>query len=159
MSAVRSAFGTQRRSLGPSNTSGAAGRQQRAGRPGVRHPPGRQGRPGDASTAPRATSVSARTGGRAWQLEDDKRLQEEEAEAARRAAVAPDVLRHALLRTLARTSLLNSLTADEQAGGRLRLQPDLLVPARSEAVLHGVRWLAPPVGSAEARTPGLPVRP
>jgi hypothetical protein len=41
------------------------------------------------------------------QLEDDKLRQEEEAEAARRAALAPDVLRHALLRTLARTSLLD----------------------------------------------------
>lgn len=52
---------------------------------------------------------------RARQLEDDKRLQEEEAEAARRAALAPDVLRHALLRTLARTGLLDSLSEDEQA--------------------------------------------
>ncbi|MEW1681736.1 hypothetical protein [Streptomyces sp. NPDC093594] len=49
------------------------------------------------------------------QLEDDKRRQEEEAETARRAALAPDVLRHALLRTLARTGLLDSLSEDEQA--------------------------------------------
>jgi hypothetical protein len=49
------------------------------------------------------------------QLEDDKLRQEEEAEAARRAALAPDVLRHALLRTLARTGLLDSLNEDEQA--------------------------------------------
>jgi hypothetical protein len=48
------------------------------------------------------------------QLEDDKRRQEE-AEAARRAALAPDGLRHALLRTLARTGLLDSLSEDEQA--------------------------------------------
>ncbi|MGW2051929.1 hypothetical protein ACWCPF_43445 [Streptomyces sp. NPDC001858] len=53
---------------------------------------------------------------RARQLENDKqRLQEEEAEAARRAALAPDVLRHALLRTLTRTGLLDSLTKDERA--------------------------------------------
>ncbi|MFF7845281.1 hypothetical protein ACFZC6_42060 [Streptomyces ossamyceticus] len=48
---------------------------------------------------------------RAKQLEDDKRRQEEEAEAA---YLAPDVLRHALLRTLARTGLLDSLNEDEQ---------------------------------------------
>ncbi|MFF1546037.1 hypothetical protein [Streptomyces sp. NPDC058291] len=52
---------------------------------------------------------------RAKQLEDDKRRQEEEVEAVRRAALAPDVLRHALLRTLARTGLLDSLSEDEQA--------------------------------------------
>ncbi|MEU1106540.1 hypothetical protein ABZ408_37115 [Streptomyces tibetensis] len=52
---------------------------------------------------------------RAKQLEDDKRRQEEEAETARHAALAPDVLRHGLLRTLARTGLLDSLSEDEQA--------------------------------------------
>ncbi|WP_060886837.1 hypothetical protein [Streptomyces caniscabiei] len=52
---------------------------------------------------------------RARQLEDDKRHQEEEAKAARHAALTPNVLRHALLRTLARTNLLDSLTEDEQA--------------------------------------------
>ncbi|MEV7980877.1 hypothetical protein ACFY6U_50765 [Streptomyces sp. NPDC013157] len=49
------------------------------------------------------------------QLEDERRLQEEEAEATRRVALAPDVLRHALLRTLARTGLLDSLSEDERA--------------------------------------------
>nr|AHE38768.1 Hypothetical protein pFRL2_93 [Streptomyces sp. FR1] len=49
------------------------------------------------------------------QLEDEQRLQEEKAEAARRAALAPDVLRHALLRTLARTGLLDGLSEDERA--------------------------------------------
>ncbi|MFD9114879.1 hypothetical protein [Streptomyces bottropensis] len=49
------------------------------------------------------------------QLEDEQRLQEEKAEAARRAALAPDVLRHALLRTLARTGLLDGLSKDERA--------------------------------------------
>lgn len=52
---------------------------------------------------------------RAKQLEDDKGRHKEETEAARRAALAPDVLRHALLRTLARTGLLDSLSEDEQA--------------------------------------------
>ncbi|MGW2051939.1 hypothetical protein ACWCPF_43495 [Streptomyces sp. NPDC001858] len=52
---------------------------------------------------------------RARQLEDERRLQEEKAEAARRAALAPDVLCHALLRTLARTGLLDSLSEDERA--------------------------------------------
>ncbi|MGV9942387.1 hypothetical protein [Streptomyces sp. NPDC003401] len=52
---------------------------------------------------------------RVKQLKDDKRRQEEEAEAARRAALAPDVLRHALLRTLARTGLLDGLSGDERA--------------------------------------------
>ncbi|WP_432198223.1 hypothetical protein [Streptomyces sp. bgisy027] len=52
---------------------------------------------------------------RTRQLADEQRRQEEEAEAARRAALAPDVLRHALLRTLARTGLLDSLSEDEQA--------------------------------------------
>lgn len=52
---------------------------------------------------------------RARQLADEQRRQEEEAEAARRAALAPDVLRHALLRTLARTGLLDSLSEDERA--------------------------------------------
>ncbi|MEU9245347.1 hypothetical protein [Streptomyces sp. NPDC048385] len=54
-------------------------------------------------------------GERAMQPEDGKRGQEEEAEAARRAARAPGVLRHALLRTLSRTGLLDSLSEDEQA--------------------------------------------
>ncbi|MET9847832.1 hypothetical protein [Streptomyces ossamyceticus] len=49
------------------------------------------------------------------QLEDEQRLQEEKAEAARRVALAPDVLRHALLRTLARTGLLDGLSEDERA--------------------------------------------
>lgn len=48
-------------------------------------------------------------------LEDERRRQEEETEAARRAALAPDVLRHALLRTLARTGLLDELSEDERA--------------------------------------------
>jgi hypothetical protein len=52
---------------------------------------------------------------RARQLGDEKRRQEEEAEAARRAALAPLVLRHALLHTLARTGLLDSLSEDERA--------------------------------------------
>ncbi|WP_328766069.1 hypothetical protein [Streptomyces sp. NBC_00286] len=52
---------------------------------------------------------------RARQLEDERRRQEEEAEAARSAALAPDVLHHALLRTVARTGLLDSLSEDEQA--------------------------------------------
>ncbi|MGA5363909.1 hypothetical protein [Streptomyces purpurascens] len=52
---------------------------------------------------------------RARQLEDEVRHQEEEAEAAHRAALAPDVLRHALLRTLARTGLLDGLSEDERA--------------------------------------------
>ncbi|MGI5430284.1 hypothetical protein [Streptomyces sp. CA-179760] len=46
------------------------------------------------------------------QLQDDKRHQE--VEAARR-AVTPDVLRHALLRALARIGLLDSLSEDERA--------------------------------------------
>jgi predicted nucleic acid-binding Zn-ribbon protein len=45
------------------------------------------------------------------QMEDERRRQEEEAEAARRAALAPD----ALLRTLARTGLLEGLSEDERA--------------------------------------------
>lgn len=45
------------------------------------------------------------------QREDERRRQEEEAEAARRAALAPD----ALLRTLARTGLLEGLSEDERA--------------------------------------------
>ncbi|MEU9228983.1 hypothetical protein AB0D40_32035 [Streptomyces massasporeus] len=52
---------------------------------------------------------------RAKQLEDNKRRHKEETETARRAALTPDVLRHALLRTLARTGLLDSLSEDEQA--------------------------------------------
>ncbi|MEU6672483.1 hypothetical protein [Streptomyces sp. NPDC046727] len=49
------------------------------------------------------------------QLQDGQRRQEQEAEAARRAALAPDVLRHALLGTLARAGLLDSLSEDERA--------------------------------------------
>ncbi|MFI5689908.1 hypothetical protein [Streptomyces sp. NPDC051636] len=57
---------------------------------------------------------------RAQQLQDEQHRQEQEAEAARRSALAPDVLRHALLGTLARTGLLDSLSKDEQAAvGRL----------------------------------------
>ncbi|MGW3954023.1 hypothetical protein ACWEKM_24585 [Streptomyces sp. NPDC004752] len=57
---------------------------------------------------------------RVQQLQDEQRRQEQEAEAARRAALAPDVLRHALLGTLARTGLLDSLSEDERAAvGRL----------------------------------------
>ncbi|WP_328786016.1 hypothetical protein OHT68_48630 (plasmid) [Streptomyces canus] len=52
---------------------------------------------------------------RTRQLEHERRLQEEKVEAARRAALAPDVLRHALLRTLARTGLLDSHRKDERA--------------------------------------------
>ena len=51
---------------------------------------------------------------RARQLADEQRLREG-AEATRRATLAPDVPRHALLRTLARTGLLDSLSEDEQA--------------------------------------------
>ncbi|MEW2297065.1 hypothetical protein ABZ719_30930 [Streptomyces sp. NPDC006743] len=57
---------------------------------------------------------------RVQQLQDEQRRQEQEAEADRRAALAPDVLRHALLGTLARTGLLDSLSEDERAAvGRL----------------------------------------
>jgi hypothetical protein len=57
---------------------------------------------------------------RARQLEDEQRLQKEEAEAARRAVLAPGVLRHTLLRTLTRTGLLDSLSEDARAAmGRL----------------------------------------
>ncbi|GGW24299.1 hypothetical protein [Streptomyces alanosinicus] len=57
---------------------------------------------------------------RAQQLEDEQHRQEQEAEAARRTALAPDILRHALLRTLARTGLLDSLSEDERSAvGRL----------------------------------------
>ncbi|MGW2721135.1 hypothetical protein [Streptomyces sp. NPDC001492] len=52
----------------------------------------------------------------ARQLEDERRRQDREAEAAHRAALAPDVLRHALLRALARTGLLDGLSEAERAG-------------------------------------------
>ncbi|MGW7415807.1 hypothetical protein [Streptomyces sp. NPDC054863] len=48
------------------------------------------------------------------QLAADQRRHEEEAETARRAALAPDVLRHALLRTLATAGLLDSLAPGEE---------------------------------------------
>ncbi|MFI1293399.1 hypothetical protein ACH4VM_33985 [Streptomyces sp. NPDC020792] len=57
---------------------------------------------------------------RVQQLQDEQHRQEQEAEAAGRAALAPDVLRHALLGTLARIGLLDSLSEDGQAAvGRL----------------------------------------
>ncbi|NNN31874.1 hypothetical protein HLK59_16165 [Streptomyces sp. S3(2020)] len=46
---------------------------------------------------------------------EHERAQQLEDEAARRATLAPDVLRHALLRTLARTGLLDGLSEDELA--------------------------------------------
>jgi hypothetical protein len=48
------------------------------------------------------------------QLAAEQRRQEEEREIARRAALAPDVVRHALLRTLTTTGLLEGLREDER---------------------------------------------
>ncbi|MCF3105463.1 hypothetical protein IPZ58_28300 [Streptomyces roseoverticillatus] len=48
------------------------------------------------------------------QLAAEQHCQEEQREAARRAALAPDVVRHALLRTLTATGLLEGLREDEQ---------------------------------------------
>ncbi|MEC4020565.1 hypothetical protein [Streptomyces sp. H27-D2] len=54
------------------------------------------------------------------QLAADQRRQEDEADTARRAALDPNALHHALLRTLAHTQLLDTLSEDEQlAIGRL----------------------------------------
>lgn len=41
--------------------------------------------------------------------------QEQDADTVRRAALAPDILRHALLRTLARSQLLDGLSGEELA--------------------------------------------
>ncbi|WP_414170886.1 hypothetical protein ACMATS_37800 (plasmid) [Streptoverticillium reticulum] len=48
------------------------------------------------------------------QLAAEQRRQEDEREDARRAALAPDAVRHALLRTLTATGLLEGLREDEQ---------------------------------------------